>query len=545
MKKIIIIILLPITLFSQNLPLIQADQSFIKKTHVTLNTQTIYLFNDYLSHDYEHLFTHNWQDSYDIHLSTALGHKLLFTDVNQNGVLDIIGNSNTINTFEVGVAEYDPNNIPIFKFSYNFPYINYWTEEVIDMNNDGQDEFLIGSYYPLVNIFNDSINLEKYFPIRAQWLNQTPSIKDIDQNNHVDFVIDQVIENNHTINFYEYNSVLDSLVLKTKLDSIMINYYTGSDTIDTLVAINNLSNGFGDFVAGDLDGDGNSEVACGHVDGYLNIFENENNNYTQVFYDKLPTYNMYPIAITNDIDNNGKNELIIIGDFDGCPIYWFESDSDNTYSLKRRAFIDPGPNSILGFEMQTYDVNSDGFDDLVCVGASRIWVLSWNRSTQEFDVYFYLNTNEYDQSLWGNIYERNFPGYERSADFFDIDDDGDQDMFISTDQDITLFFESNQFTSGLNDTKNKNIVKAFSLSQNFPNPFNPTTKIKYTLPTSESVKIEVFNLSGQIIETIINKSLPAGSYEINFNAKDLPSGVYLYRISAGGFKQVKKMLFIK
>jgi len=83
------------------------------------------------------------------------------------------------------------------------------------------------------------------------------------------------------------------------------------------------------------------------------------------------------------------------------------------------------------------------------------------------------------------------------------------------------------------------------LNQNYPNPFNPSTKIKYTLPKSKKVKIEVFNLLGQKISTILNKQIPAGSHEIEFTSKNLPSGVYLYRIEAGEYQEVRKMILMK
>ncbi len=81
--------------------------------------------------------------------------------------------------------------------------------------------------------------------------------------------------------------------------------------------------------------------------------------------------------------------------------------------------------------------------------------------------------------------------------------------------------------------------------QNYPNPFNPSTKIKYNLSKSEKVKIKVFNLLGQQIEILINKKMPSGSHEVEFTTKELPSGVYLYRIQAGDFQQTKKMILLR
>jgi predicted GH43/DUF377 family glycosyl hydrolase len=91
----------------------------------------------------------------------------------------------------------------------------------------------------------------------------------------------------------------------------------------------------------------------------------------------------------------------------------------------------------------------------------------------------------------------------------------------------------------------------FELKQNYPNPFNPSTKIKFALPKPKNVKIEVYNIIGQKIETVLNKPMPAGHHEVEFNAGNLSSGIYLYRIvidsygEAGGWQDVKKMVLLK
>ncbi len=90
-----------------------------------------------------------------------------------------------------------------------------------------------------------------------------------------------------------------------------------------------------------------------------------------------------------------------------------------------------------------------------------------------------------------------------------------------------------------------NLPSEYILEQNYPNPFNLSTTIKYTLLKSEKVKIEIFNMLGQRIETLINKQMPTGSHNVEFTAIDLPSGVYLYKISAGEFREVRKMMLLK
>jgi hypothetical protein len=91
----------------------------------------------------------------------------------------------------------------------------------------------------------------------------------------------------------------------------------------------------------------------------------------------------------------------------------------------------------------------------------------------------------------------------------------------------------------------KQIPKTFALYQNYPNPFNPSTTIKFTLPKAEELKIEVFNALSQKVAVLVNEKMPAGLHEVEFNAQDLPSGVYVYKITAGQYSDVNKMLYLK
>lgn len=85
----------------------------------------------------------------------------------------------------------------------------------------------------------------------------------------------------------------------------------------------------------------------------------------------------------------------------------------------------------------------------------------------------------------------------------------------------------------------------FSLNQNYPNPFNPSTKITYTLASKSAVTLNVYDIIGNEVVSLVNKEQEAGSYEINFDASSLTSGVYFYKLNAGNFVSVKKMLLLK
>ena len=85
----------------------------------------------------------------------------------------------------------------------------------------------------------------------------------------------------------------------------------------------------------------------------------------------------------------------------------------------------------------------------------------------------------------------------------------------------------------------------FNLDQNFPNPFNPSTKISYSIKKDGLVTVRVYDILGKEIATLVNENKPAGNYEVEFNASSLPSGMYIYKLQAGSFVQTRKMLLMK
>ncbi len=103
------------------------------------------------------------------------------------------------------------------------------------------------------------------------------------------------------------------------------------------------------------------------------------------------------------------------------------------------------------------------------------------------------------------------------------------------------------------------ILNNYHLFQNYPNPFNPTTKIKFTIPTSplnpspyqgegqreRLISLQVYDVLGNEVATLVNEEKPAGEYEVEWNASDLPSGIYFYKLQSGSFGETKKMLLLK
>jgi len=89
------------------------------------------------------------------------------------------------------------------------------------------------------------------------------------------------------------------------------------------------------------------------------------------------------------------------------------------------------------------------------------------------------------------------------------------------------------------------IPAAYSVTQNFPNPFNPTTKITFSIPELSFITLKVFDVLGNEIITLFNEEKPAGTYEVEFDGSELTSGIYFYQLQAGSFVKTKKMVLMK
>ncbi|OQY73910.1 MAG: hypothetical protein B6D44_05845 [Ignavibacteriales bacterium UTCHB2] len=125
--------------------------------------------------------------------------------------------------------------------------------------------------------------------------------------------------------------------------------------------------------------------------------------------------------------------------------------------------------------------------------------------------------------------------------------------------DGTLYIGTHLRSTFLNHTRNLIAVKdsvtsvedddekyySYKLSQNYPNPFNPITIISYSIKQEGLVTLKVCDILGKEVATLVNENKRSGTYEVNFNASNLPSGIYIYKLQSGIFSDVKKMLLIK
>jgi hypothetical protein len=244
-------------------------------------------------------------------------------------------------------------------------------------------------------------------------------------------------------------------------------------------------------------------------------------------YDGLPTDHAWEMSFTNDTgdftttfthntnftDINWKYlltlNLIGMTPHVNEQLFLRVVDSDNSEEIGRKSVIVPAANfsiSIPQIEIN-HNYNIDFFADHEVNGnydappADHAWRLSFINTTGNFVENFTHNTNFIDIG-WADV-------------------------------------------TSINESNFVNIPEEFSLSQNYPNPFNPTTNIRFSIPEASAVNIKVYDIIGREVATIINNNFAAGVHEVSFNAVNLNSGVYVYRISSKNFSSSKKMILMK
>ncbi|MCX6832708.1 MAG: T9SS type A sorting domain-containing protein [candidate division Zixibacteria bacterium] len=163
------------------------------------------------------------------------------------------------------------------------------------------------------------------------------------------------------------------------------------------------------------------------------------------------------------------------------------------------------------------------------------------------------------RTIYGNFGTIGFYAFFWSSTEYDIGGAWYRSLGFSYSAVYRLYFDKrdgfsvrcvNDIPVGIDEHGGAEHPNAFRLAQNYPNPFNPVTIIEYSIPTRSSVTIEIFNVLGQKVRTLVNESKSVGSYRIEWNGSDetgksVSTGVYLYRFQAGDIVQTKKILLIK
>lgn len=110
---------------------------------------------------------------------------------------------------------------------------------------------------------------------------------------------------------------------------------------------------------------------------------------------------------------------------------------------------------------------------------------------------------------------------------------------------VVMLFDNMRVTPIVTGISEHEILKMYNLGQNYPNPFNPATKISYEIPKNGFVKLIIFDALGREVAKLVNEKQNAGTYQVNWDASEYPSGAYFYKLEASNFVDTKKMVVIK
>jgi hypothetical protein len=186
------------------------------------------------------------------------------------------------------------------------------------------------------------------------------------------------------------------------------------------------------------------------------------------------------------------------------------------------------------------DLNGNGFVDA--------YILAYNGVSSNYRQSFKL----IDIATGAIIFEKDDPNFYYSyPSLADINNDGFQELILvkySYPLFANFFYEV--YSTGVTSNKDQTVEYGFSLKQNYPNPFNPETVIEFDLKEASSVNLEIFDVNGEKVKTLVNGDLPAGKQTIRWDGSNgignrVPTGVYFYTLNSGGKSFTKKMIVLK
>src|SRR5690606_18931616 len=409
---------------------------------------------------------------------------------------------------------------------YTYPDSETYALATYDIDGDGDNDIIIntsasrGIYiYSKPNQNSYPTELKFFFSIGSEYQVDNHVFCDADNDGHTDYIFTAPTDT-AWFYIYEYDSLENNFIQK---------YYGDEPPVG--------------FIVHDFDLDGKNEIIGSGIYGEITILECTGNDQYEVSFElDTELYNAYQIFYTNDIDKNGYPEFWIGGnDFvnDSFKFICFERASDNYYKRVTSISI-----KYLGAYPYGYvtarDFNNDGTEEIFIVFNEYIFILEFAGRP---------NYHNYNVMYYGIVKPENPFIYMDNVTVYDIFNRGQQDIIVSMLEgtQTNYFSRTYIYTNGLPTEIKDDLILSdnYFLLQNFPNPFNPKTKIKYSIASSDNVQIKLYDIMGREIETLLNEYKQAGNYEIEFNATNLPSGVYFYRMTSGIYSETKKMLLIK
>lgn len=496
------------------------------KTIKETNTQEIYNWAQskdipVIDFDPALIDTNKWAGWYDYWAYVRIGNNVRIPtqvqDFDNNGFPEMYGPFGIVGNSENRIFEVYPNGTSNQRYIYTNP-APIMSTHITDVDSNGLKEIVFARetynyFFEQSDLLSLPINLKFIFNKHNGYAHYLSDeiFADMDGDSMLDFVhrgsdtsLTQVY------NFYvsEYNPLLNNFEKKWFF-APDDDFYDGIDV-------------------GDYDGDGKMEYILSSIWGQIRIIENiDDDIYAVNFYDSLPLVNMYYQA-SGDVDRDGKREFFIGATMgDGNWITMFENEGDNLYVPKVIIHAASG-GSLDDPTYMVDDINGDGELEFIILSGGYLFIFK-----SDGDNSYYL---------W---YLKKGPS-SLSFNFADMNSDGRKDIVWSVekeDQWMSNIYKASPLVGVENEVAV--LPDEFELLQNYPNPFNPNTSISYQLPERTQVLIIVYDLLGREVATIVNEEKLAGNFKVEFNAKNISSGLYIYKLQTEFRSISKKMLLIK
>lgn len=441
-------------------------------------------------------------------------------DCNENGYNELYC-SKWYDEIGFNAVIFELDSLSNFNLIYNYPDTVNWAVNKYNIDGDGTDEMILtcngsrGIYiYQKDSILNLPVNLDFFYSFNPDFQIDWRTFGDFDNDGVTDYAFWTDNTTSIYLGIYEFNAF--------------------SRTFDSIYAYSP-SSPSSSILVDDLDGDNKTDLAFAESYGGIGVIENiSNNQYSLVWYDDVDLYNSYYVNVTNDFNKNGLKELWLIGEElsnSQTVLYAFEAVSDNVYKPFFKIIL---KNSSVGgyTKVISRDINYDGTEELIiCLGNSILMLNLFIIDNKVYSNIFYYNVIDIGSRFVDNV------------SFLDLENKGYLNMLFAYNDRYSFIFRKRIITNI--EIAPNNYLNNFHLTQNYPNPFNPITMIKYDLPEDARVLLRIYDILGREVVELVNEERPTGSYEVEFNAGTLASGIYFYRIQAGSFVDTKKMILLK
>jgi len=225
-----------------------------------------------------------------------------------------------------------------------------------------------------------------------------------------------------------------------------------------------------------------------------------------------------------DVDGDGDMDVLSASSSDD-KIAWYENDGNENFTPHTITTSADGAWSV-------YAIDVDGDGDIDVLSASRNdSKIAWyeNNGNESFTPHTITTSANNAWSVYA----------------VDVDSDGDTDVLSASQADNKIAWYENLSPVNISNNDSPVIPENPLLYNNYPNPFNPSTIIRFSIPEESFVTIKVFNTLGEEVAQLVNEEKPVGSYEVEFDAIALPSGIYFYQLQVGSFSESKKMILLK